>query len=400
MQAYRPDILILGGGLAGGLVALALAERRPEIGLLLVEQGERLGGNHVWSFFGSDVAARDLWLVERLVVHGWDGYDVAFPAHRRTLPTSYHSITSERLDYELRQTLPPRAILTGATVAECGPTYAALADGTRIEAGAVIDARGVRLAGELAGGWQKFVGRRLELAGPHGLERPTVMDATVPQLDGFRFVYVLPFGEREVFVEDTYYATSAELDPPELRRRIDDYCRERGWTPTQVLGEEAGILPVVTGGRFARFWRATGERTAKAGTRAGLFHPLTSYSLPDAVRFAVALADQRDLSAGALARFAERHARAHWKRGAFARRLGRMLFGAAAPGERYRVLERFYRLNPRTIERFYAGRTTRLDAARILAGRPPVPVGRALKALAGLGPGPERLRQPDAPAAT
>ena len=42
------DLAILGGGLAGGLVALALTLRRPELRLAVVEEGT-VGGNHVWS---------------------------------------------------------------------------------------------------------------------------------------------------------------------------------------------------------------------------------------------------------------------------------------------------------------------------------------------------------------
>ena len=63
--------------------------------------------------------------------------------------------------------------------------------------------------------------------------------------------------------------------------------------------------------------------------------------------------------------------------------LDRMLFRAADPPERYRILERFYRLSPSLIGRFYAGRSTLRDKVRILSGRPPVPLGRAVKALGG-----------------
>ena len=49
--------------------------------------------------------------------------------------------------------------------------------------------------------------------------------------------------------------------------------------------------------------------------------------------------------------------------------------------ERYRVLEHFYRLDPDLIARFYAGRSTLADRMKILSGRPPVPVGKALKAM-------------------
>jgi lycopene beta-cyclase len=76
-------------------------------------------------------------------------------------------------------------------------------------------------------------------------------------------------------------------------------------------------------------------------------------------------------------------AAALWRERGFYRMLNRMLFGAASPPERYRVLEHFYRLPPATIGRFYAGRSTLLDKARILSGRAPVPVRPALAAALG-----------------
>jgi lycopene beta-cyclase len=77
----------------------------------------------------------------------------------------------------------------------------------------------------------------------------------------------------------------------------------------------------------------------------------------------------------------EARARRHWNATRFYRRLGAMLFGAARPEARWRVFARFYRLPEPLIERFYAGRSTLADRARILCGRPPVPIGRALGAL-------------------
>jgi lycopene beta-cyclase len=62
-----------------------------------------------------------------------------------------------------------------------------------------------------------------------------------------------------------------------------------------------------------------------------------------------------------------------------------MLYGAAAPDHRYKVLERFYGLSEPLIERFYAGQSTPSDALRILAGKPPVPIGAAMASLAGRG---------------
>jgi lycopene beta-cyclase len=58
-----------------------------------------------------------------------------------------------------------------------------------------------------------------------------------------------------------------------------------------------------------------------------------------------------------------------------------MLFRAAEPDQAYRVLEHFYRLSPAVIGRFYAAQLTSLDKLRVLSGKPPVPIGRALSAL-------------------
>lgn len=381
MQAGKIDIAILGGGLAGGLIALALARLRPGLSVVVIEQGRRFGGNHIWSCFDTDLPKRDRWLTGSLEAARWDGYDVHFPRHSRYLATPYASLTGEKLDEALRAALPEAALLTQTEVIDARARSFALADGRRFRAGAVIDARGSRGMAHMAGGWQKFGGQMLRLAAPHGLQRPVVMDARVDQADGFRFVYCLPFSETEVFIEDTYYSATPELDLPMIWARIGEYAKVQGWRIMAVKRQETGVLPVIGKGSFDAFWREGGNGP-RAGARAALVHPLTSYSLPDAVRFALRIARLRDLSAPALALESEGYARNHWERGKFYRMLARMLFGAP-PEKRYRVLERFYRLPEDMIERFYAGETTRKDRRRILIGRPPVPVLGAVASMAG-----------------
>ena len=61
--------------------------------------------------------------------------------------------------------------------------------------------------------------------------------------------------------------------------------------------------------------------------------------------------------------------------------LNRMLFLAGRPDGRWQVMQRFYQLNHGLIARFYAGQLTLADKARILTGKPPVPVGEALQAV-------------------
>ena len=381
MPERRPDLIILGGGLAGGLCALALRQVRPELDLLLVEPGAAIGGNHLWSFFESDVAAADAALVEPLIAHRWPGYEVAFPAHSRRIDEPYRTIESERLDAAVRATLPDGAIVR-ASASAATPTSVTLDDGRTLTAGTVLDARG--LTAPPAGldcGWQKFVGQVLRIPGGQGVSRPMVMDATVDQADGYRFVYCLPFSDTELFVEDTYYSQDAALDRALLETRILAYAAAHCWTVAAVERTEAGVLPVVEDGDFAAFWPAA-DHVARAGVRAGLFHSLTSYSIPDAVRFASWLAREAPLDERLGAATRDR-ALAHWKRGRFDRLLARMLFRAADPAQRYRVLERFYRLPAPLIARFYAGHSTLRDRARILSGRPPVSVARAFRAMLG-----------------
>jgi len=108
---------------------------------------------------------------------------------------------------------------------------------------------------------------------------------------------------------------------------------------------------------------------------------MTGYSLPDAVRSALRLVDEWPLEGALLAQATRGWAQDHWRQGLYYRLLGRMLFGAARPTERRRIFERFYRLDPALIGRFYAGRSTLRDRIRILCGRPPVPIRNAMRAL-------------------
>jgi lycopene beta-cyclase len=381
----RFDLAVLGGGLSGGLIALAIARFRPELRVLVVERGERMGGRHVWSTFASDMSAEAQALLDPLVAMRWNGYDVCFPGHARRLTTPYCSVTNESLDAALRAALPGEALRTGAQVTAATATSVTLADGETIDAAAVIDARGAAGLPRMAGGWQVFLGQMLDCPAPHGFDRPVVMDAAVDQPDAYRFVYCLPFSPTRVFVEDTYYADSPQLDHAVLRGRIADYAGARGWHGASVAYEETGVLPVIAEGDFAAFWCETEEGIARAGTRAALVHPLTSYSLPDALRFALYLTRLDNLSGEALREASHDWAATHWRERRFYRMLTKMLFGAARPEDRWRVLERFYRLPEPLIERFYAGDSTKADMLRILAGKPPVSLNAAFASLTGRG---------------
>ena len=314
-------------------------------------------------------------------MHGWGGYGVRFPGHERRLASGYATLTSERLGMRLHRAMPEGDLLFDRAATALTPNSVTLADGRVIEARGVIDARGAGDMSALELGYQKFVGASWACDAPHGLGEPIIMDATVDQQDGYRFVYTLPLSPTELFVEDTYYADGPALDQTALGARIAAYAQAQGWTGAAQGHSETGVLPVCMGGDFAQLWDAESPGVAKAGLRGGFFHALTGYSLPDAVRNALAIAAMDDLSGPALHTAMRARGAAHWRGQAYYRMLATLLFRAAEPQERWRVMARFYRLDPALIARFYAGQTTFFDKLRILTGKPPVPVSRAISAL-------------------
>ena len=361
--------MLVGGGLQSTLMALALRSRRPEATLALVEREARLGGNHTWSFHDGDVAAASLDWLQPLVAHRWEAYEVSFPGLQRRLDHGYSSLTSARLDRVLRETVaasPGSAVLLEAEAVEVGRERVLLRDGREVRGTVVVDARGPEASPARDGqGYQKFLGLEVRLEKPAPVAHPTLMDATVEQRDGFRFVYVLPFAPDRVLIEDTYYSDTPALDRVALRARVHAYAGERGFAVGEVVREETGVLPIP--------WRAAkvvpSSGALRAGYAGGYFHPTTGYSLPMAVRVAERLAacPPEQVGPGVFAgldRQYERQVR-------FCRLLNWLLFCAYPEAQRWQVLRRFYRLPEATIRRFYALDLTLADRARLLLGRPP-----------------------------
>lgn len=377
------DLILIGGGLANSLIAWRLQSLRPALRILLVEKGATLGGNHTWSFYQRDLtAAQHAWIAP-LIVRQWPAYEVRFPGHRRILDTACYSISSGRLHEVLSKTLDGSIMLNASVT---GITRnSVLIDGSLYNARAVIDGRGHAASGHMRYAWQKFVGHEVVLSEPHGQDVPVIMDATVAQNDGYRFVYTLPFDEKRILVEDTYYSTTPDLDPEAIRHNIRAYIESRGWQMASVVREETGVLPIALSGSIRRFWREKQGMLPCSGMRAGLFHATTGYSLLFAVRLADELASLPALDAQSAYRHVRQFSVRQWRGQAFMRLLNRMLFFAGAPAQRYRLLQRFYTLPPALIERFYAAQPTLSDKCRILTGKPPVPVWGAVKAMCNMG---------------
>ena len=113
-KSSKYDCVIVGGGLAGGLLLAALRSQQPELSVLVIEKNQTLGGQHTWSFHATDLPSPlDLqapWLMS-LVSQKWDHHEVRFPAHQRKMNTAYYSIRAEDFHHKLMMSYPESILL-------------------------------------------------------------------------------------------------------------------------------------------------------------------------------------------------------------------------------------------------------------------------------------------------
>jgi len=324
---------------------------------MVIEASDRIAGDHTWSFNLTDVAPELRDWIKPFIAYQWDSYDVKFPKRERRLDITYCTGNSETLRACVQPHIDSGRLKLKLTtrVIDLQSDYVILHNEQKLSANCVLDARGFEPNDNVFLGYQKFVGRTIRTKEPHGLKRPIIMDATVEQLGGYRFVYCLPFTEHEVLVEDTYYTDGPELSENEVAARIDDYINAKGWGEHELLRQEKGVLPITLAVKDNYF------DAPALGIRGGFYHAVTGYRLA----FKVELWG-KDWDAETSDHTLQVNRTGHRQDETFLRLLNRMLFRAAKPEQRYTVLQRFYRLNQGLIERFYAGQLKWYDKLRIL----------------------------------
>lgn len=380
-----PDLLIIGAGLSGLLTAWYVLDKNPNLHIQILEGGTRIAGDHTWSFNRSDVREDLVDFLEPFIVKSWPRYEVVFPKRKRVLEIPYCSGNSESLRRSVQPLIDSGRLKVSLNtqVSSCTSTQVTLSSGTTLSAKWVLDARGFEPRDDVFLGYQKFVGRTIRTKAPHGLTHPIIMDATVEQLGGYRFVYCLPFSDHEVLVEDTYYTDGEELSENEVAARVDDYIQAKGWSEHELIRQEKGVLPIklaADGSYFDVFSNEAGRATP-LGVRGGYYNAVTGYSFPQAFKCAWLIGDMIHEAGGELgSAIAEmdQHEYDLYAEEKFLRLLNRMLFRAAEPKKRYKILQRFYGFSEGLIQRFYFEHLSKVDKLRILTGKPPVPILKAL----------------------
>ncbi|HWT13457.1 MAG TPA: lycopene beta-cyclase CrtY [Allosphingosinicella sp.] len=362
-RGRRQGVLIAGGGLAGCLAALALARLRPDVPLLVVEERERFGGERFRFLFRTELDGEARALVAPLVEQAWPGFYVAFPGMTRNLKGELGGFSPPALHRAMMAALKPEQYRLGVKAVAVREDGIVLDGGETIKAQGAIDARGAANLSMLDLLYETRVERVIRLKGPHGLDRPVLVDATLDQGAGFSFVQTFPLGTHRLRIAKALVSERAQPDEA-AEARLDHYLTLRGWRTEEVETRTAQSRPLPMGGDFAAFWRLGGARVAKLGLRGGFLQPASGRSVADAARAALLLAEQRDFSGGALHDLFEEQAKQLWKKRDYQRSLVAAL-AAAKPGERRGLMARLYRLEPGLVTRLHADQAGMIERLRI-----------------------------------
>ncbi|UYL07855.1 lycopene beta-cyclase CrtY [Bdellovibrio sp. SKB1291214] len=365
------DCVIVGGGLSGGLLLHGLKVFQPDLQVLLIEREPQLSSHQTWCFHTTDLPADAQWL-STVISKKWSRQKVAFPDYERFLNQEYNAIRAHEFAAFLTNNYF-ESIRFNCEVLGLDAQHVVLKDGSTVQSKMVIDARGWSQSENKNHGYQKFVGWDVTLTKPHGLDYAFLKDVRVPQIDGYRFFYLLPWTEKSLLVEDTYYSNFPDLDADAVGERIQDYLNEQGWTVESIERKESGCLPLP-------FFESQARRSEYIclGARSELFHAVTGYTFPTTIaRIDLLVKTPLEKWTSVLAQH-DQKIRSQLR---FLPALNRMLFLAAAPEQRYQVLQRFYKLPADLVSRFYKGELQISDWARILVGKPPVAIRKAIKSL-------------------
>jgi lycopene beta-cyclase len=345
------------------MAALAMARLRPDVPLLIVEESERFGGEGYHHFADAELGPDGAALIGPLAVERWPGFYVAFPGFSRKLKAEWAGFAAADLHRAMIETLSEKQIRLGTKVVAVREDALVLDGGETIKAEGAIDARGAANLSTLDLLYETRLERDYQLKAPHRVDRPVLIDATVDQAGGLRFMQCVPLGEDRLIVADICLSERAQSDE-QAGARLDAYLAARGWRKKRMTSEVARVRPLPVGGDFAAFWRLGGARVAKLGLRGGFVNPATGRTIADAVRNAHLLAGQRDFAGPALHDLFEAEAKAAWKKREPLRALPAAL-AAAPPEDRRALIARLYGLDPGLIARLQGDQLGLIDRMRV-----------------------------------
>jgi hypothetical protein len=140
-KSARHRIVIVGGGLTGCLIAIALNNIDPDCDFVLIERTGRLGGREISPFFADDIIPKDRALMlDDVMVAQWPRYYMSIGDSCGTRDGSIARVDPLQLHADMLAKIAPSKILLGVEVTGIDGNHIASTLGA-FEASTVIDAR-------------------------------------------------------------------------------------------------------------------------------------------------------------------------------------------------------------------------------------------------------------------
>jgi lycopene beta-cyclase len=356
-------LLIAGGGLAGSLAALAMARLRPDVPMLLVAEGETLGGRGTLFFLEDGLGEDERTFLTPLVSHSWEAFYALLPGRPRKLKLRCHAIEASAVDAAVRTALRPEQLRLDARIVAVRDDSLLLAGGETVGGIGSIDARGWAHQTTLELGWRHGVSRTVRLSAPHRLDLPAAVDTSLGSAKACALFTCLPLDPQRLVVEHVRFSRFAEADRAEGNAAIGSYLAARGWTGAETEAEDEFSTAVPLGGDFAGYWRIGGARVAKLGARGGFFGLGIGPNVADAAATALALTRRRDFGGASLHDGFEAEAAALWRGREFHRAFARRL----VEGDGCGGIDALYGSEAPIVSRFFGERLGLLERRRLLA---------------------------------
>jgi lycopene beta-cyclase len=291
-----PHRVVLGGGLAGLGLAVHLLDRMPAARITVIEPRREYVDDRSWCWWDTEPhpfygAVAERWPRWRVRAAGGTAEAGGRYRYCRVPALALYRLAEARI-----AAAPNARLCRGVTASDIGGADGRLAvetDAGRLRADTVFDGRP---PGKLDTGrhpllWQQFAGRRVRLgAAPFDPSAVELMDFRVPQGDGLHFLYVLPSGREEALVEATWFVPSP-LPAEAVEARLDaEIARLAGGGSVEILGREAGRLPMTAAPPPPPPPAVPG--VVPIGMRAGALRPATGYGFMAIQRHSAAIADR------------------------------------------------------------------------------------------------------------
>ncbi|MFI4819042.1 MAG: lycopene beta-cyclase CrtY [Enterobacterales bacterium] len=362
MKSYF-NIIFIGLGLSNGLIAIRLKQHFPDLDILLIEKNLNININKTWSFNFTDInLIKNNWIFP-IIDNFWNKYIVNFKNYRRIINTEYLTITSYKF-YKFIIKYFEKKILFKYVVSILSDHSVKLNNNIILNADIIFDGRGYKKNNNKNLCFQFFFGQEFKLNKYHNIKNPTIMDSTISQKYGYRFLYILPISPYSFIIEDTIYLNSKNLNIKINNNNIFKYIVKNKFNLNKILREEKGKIPIYLYDNFNIFIKNI--KIPCSGLRAGLLNNTTGYSFKYSIFLSNKISKINKFTSYYLNKLIINISYKIWNDNLFLRILNSIFFYKNVFFKKKNIIKNFYKLSDNLINNLFSCKLNLFEKIKIL----------------------------------